>query len=75
MENFEKYSELAIGMLVTYVPRILMAIIALMIGFWLVKKVHRILALSMERSNMAPEIRSFATSFLDIAMKLSLIHI
>jgi len=73
MENFEKYSDMMIEMLVTYVPRILLAILALMIGFWLVKKVHKVVAMSMERSKMAPEIRSFATSFLDIAMKLGVI--
>jgi len=73
MENLEKYSELLTEMLVTYVPRIFIAIFALMVGFWVVKKVHRVVALSMERSNMAPEIRSFATSFLDIAMKLAVV--
>ncbi len=73
MENFDKYSLMAMDMVVTYVPRILMAIFALMVGFWLVKKVHRLVAVSMERSNMAPEIRSFATSFLDVAMKVAVI--
>lgn len=73
MENLEKYSEKLTEMLVTYVPRIFIAVFALMVGFWLVRKVHRILAVSMERSNMAPEIRSFATSFLDIAMKVAVV--
>lgn len=73
MEDFEKYSEMVTDILVTYVPRLVMAIFALIIGFWLVKKVHKVMALSMERSNMAPEIRSFATSFLDIAMKVAVV--
>jgi len=73
MENLEKYSGYITDLAVTYVPRIVLAILALMIGFWLVKKVHKILAISMERSKMAPEIRSFATSFLDIAMKVAVI--
>jgi len=60
MENLGQYSEQITDFAITYVPRIVMAILALMIGFWMVKKVHRLLAMSMERSNMAPEIRSFA---------------
>jgi len=73
MEETSYYSERAMELATTYIPRIAMALLALIIGFWLVKRVHKILAVSMEKGNMAPEIRSFTTSFLDVAMKVAVI--
>lgn len=73
MEDINTFSSTVTELAATYVPRIGMAIVALIIGFWLVKRVHKVLALSMERGNMAPEIRSFVTSFLDVAMKVAVV--
>jgi small conductance mechanosensitive channel len=55
--------------IVTFLPKLVMALTILVIGFWLLKKVNKFIAAGIERSGIGPEIGSFVSSLLDILMK------
>lgn len=69
LNNLEKYTQWALDAAVTFLPKILMALAILVIGFWIVKRVNKIARLALERTGIPQEITSFFSSFLDIALK------
>lgn len=58
---------------VGFVPKMMMAIAAFVIGFWLVKKIDKIIRLSLEKSGISPEIGGFLGSILEMTMKFVVI--
>lgn len=54
---------------VSFAPKLLGALLVLFIGFKLVKKVHSILATTIQKSNIDPEISGFLISIADIVLK------
>ena len=55
---------------VSFAPKVAGAIILLIVGFWLVKKLARLFALSLERAQFSKEVAPFLVSFIRIAMKV-----
>lgn len=70
LAGFEKYAEWAMDAVMTFAPKLLLAIVILMIGMWVVKKINKVAIAALEKANIAPELSSFFTSFLDIALKI-----
>lgn len=64
--NYDKILEL----LITISMNMVMAIAILIIGFWVVKKVMKIIELSLSKSSLSPEITSFLSSLLSAVMKV-----
>lgn len=54
-------------------PKLLAAILILVVGFWVVKKLNRFVGTGLERSNISPEISTFLGSILEMAMKFIII--
>lgn len=69
LANYEKYGQWAMDAMVTLVPKILMAVAIMIIGFWIIKRINKVIAAGIERSGIGPEIGSFFSSLLDIVMK------
>lgn len=66
MEYLESFKE----MVILYSPKILGAILTLVVGFWLAGWVTRLLKKQMLRHNVAPEIISFLGSLINIGLKV-----
>ena len=64
------YLDTVIKMAIEFAPKLLTAIAIIVIGFWLVKKLTRILEISFEKANLDPAVRSFMTSFINGALKI-----
>jgi small conductance mechanosensitive channel len=65
-----KYWDQFIDFCVTFTPKVLMAIASLYIGFWLIKKLIKVLRLSLERAKLSDEVRPFVLSFVNMALKV-----
>jgi small conductance mechanosensitive channel len=68
-ENLNGLADMASGYILTYGLRLLGAVIALIIGFWLVKRFGKILNNLLEKRNIEPSLSSFLRSFISIALK------
>ncbi len=64
--NYDKILDLIISIS----TNLAMAIAILVIGFWVVKKVMKILEISLNKANLSPEITSFLSSLLSVVMKV-----
>ena len=70
-----KYFEQGTDWLIGFIPKILLAILVLTIGFWLVKRINKVIGKAVSRSNISQEISSFLMSILDIILKFLVILI
>jgi small conductance mechanosensitive channel len=68
-QNLRKIYDLAIES----APRILMAILVLIIGFWLINRLSRFVKQSMEKRNIDKTIRPFLNSLISIGLKILLL--
>ncbi|MFK7982210.1 MAG: mechanosensitive ion channel family protein [Saprospiraceae bacterium] len=68
--NIERYSQMALDAVVTFLPSVLIAIAILIIGFWVIKKINKIAAVALSKTGVPQEITSFFSSFLDIVLKI-----
>lgn len=64
------YIEQIISMAIDYAPRIVGAILVLIIGFWIAGRLAKLSAKGMEKSKMEPELRAFLKSLIGIALKV-----
>lgn len=71
--DFSKYLQMGIDAAVTFVPKIALAVLTLVFGFWLVKKLSKIATNSLKSSSLSPEITSFLISMFDLVLKLAVI--
>lgn len=67
----EKFSDWAI----VFVPKLLIAILILIVGFWLIKKILKVVGLSLNKANLGVEITGFFQSMIEIILKFVVILI
>jgi len=67
--NFDKISD----MIVEYTPRVIGAILTLIIGFWIIGRVTNLMKRTMQRREVDPTIRPFLVSLVDILLKILLL--
>ena len=72
-EKLAKYWEQMIDFCVTFAPKIIVALLALIIGFWIIKRIIKVFEVSLEKASLSQEIRSFAVSFVGVALKIAII--
>lgn len=73
MEEIQSYLRQIATMAIDYAPRLGLAVIALLVGLRIVKKLSDLLGKSIQRSGMSPEISPFLVSLANIALKLLLL--
>jgi len=52
-----------------YLPRLVMAILIIFIGFWLVKKIGKLIVAAMKKANLSLEVTGFLTSLTNALLK------
>lgn len=75
MEKYQQYIDEFIDWGIKFAPKLLMAIAVLIGGFWVLKKLHRLIEISMEKAKLSGEIRTFLGSIIDIVLKFVVILI
>lgn len=69
-EQITNYWDTIVKMAIEYAPKLAGAILVVIIGFWLVKKLALIARISLEKANFSKEVTPFLLSFLNIALKV-----
>lgn len=73
MEKINSYLDEGIALAIQYGGQIVLAIIVLIIGIALIKRVNRGLRKSMEKRKLDPSLRPFALSMIDAILKVLLV--
>lgn len=73
MEKLYEYGEDLMDWAVKFAPKLILAILVLFIGFWLSKKIIRLIQRPLQAAKISPEISGFLNSILDVALKLAVI--
>ncbi len=69
-----KYTDSIISKAIDYAPSILMALFMLIIGFWIISKISKLLLTTLQsKSNIDETLAKFLTSIASIAMKIMLL--
>ena len=72
-EAFQEYVELVINMALGYAPKVLLALITLIIGLWLIRRVIKLVHKAMEMRDVDPSLRGFLSGLVNIVLKVLLI--
>jgi small-conductance mechanosensitive channel len=72
MMDLQKYTDKAIELLMRYGPKLLLAILILIIGFWLIKLFIKLLGKAMLRSKIDLSLQRFSLSLVSILLKIIL---
>lgn len=73
MGNLEAYTSDAIKLIITYLPKLLLAIVVLLIGLWLIKIVVKALKKLMENAGTDISLQKFLSSLVSILLKALLL--
>lgn len=73
MEQFSKYMDEMTGMVMQYAPRLVLAILVLIIGLRVINKIADWMSKAMHKSGVGEDIRPFLASIMGIALKILLI--
>ncbi len=75
IDVMSKYGQKAVDWAMDFAPRLLLAVIILMIGLWLVKKIMSLFQTILNKANLAPELAGFFMSIASLALKFVVILI
>lgn len=56
-------------------PKLAIALVILIIGFWLVKRLEKVFGFTLQKAKMAPEVISFLSSLVSMALKVLILLI
>jgi small conductance mechanosensitive channel len=73
MPDFKQYQELIFTFLVTYGVRFIGAILILLIGFWIIKRLTGFINNQMKAHHVDPSLRPFLRNILNIGLKILLL--
>ncbi len=71
--NLEQYTGQAVELLLLYGPRFLLAILTLIVGFWVIKMINKVMSKGMQGSNVDISLQRFLGSLVGILLKAMLI--
>ncbi len=72
MNNFSGLTEKALELVVSYVPKLALALVTLLIGLWIIKGVVKILRLSLDKSKVDNTLIPFLASLVSWGLKVLL---
>ena len=72
-EKIQEYLDLAMDWAVAFAPKLLMAILVLLIGMYVVKKLSHLIKKGLGKANLDPEITHFLGSMIEVALKFVVI--
>jgi small conductance mechanosensitive channel len=68
----EKYIQIAIDLLVKFGPKVLMALVVLVIGLWIIARIVKISDKVLKKKEIDPSLASFGVSLLGVLLKVLL---
>ncbi|MDP5120482.1 MAG: mechanosensitive ion channel [Spirosomaceae bacterium] len=71
--DINSYLTAATDNVIKYAPNLLSAILVLFVGFWLIRKVSKLIEISLNTSSLSNEITSFLISLIDIVLKVAIL--
>ena len=60
-------------LLITYTPKLLLAIVVLLVGLWLINRIVKLMSAGMQRSDTEPTLAKFLTSLVSIGLRALLL--
>ena len=72
LAHLEKYSDLAIELAIGYLPKLLLALVTLFIGFRIIKMLVKALRATLERKSVDASLIGFLSSLCEMALKVML---
>lgn len=69
-EEMSKYADMVTTMMIDYTPKVLGAILVLIIGLWLVNRLVAVMGRGFERSNTEPTLARFLKNLVSIGLKV-----
>lgn len=73
MKNLEKYTDEGVKLLMEYAPRLILAIVTLVIGFMIIRLISRLFNRVMDKQKMDVSLRPFLKSLVSILLKTLLV--
>lgn len=73
METLETYGTIALEKLQDYLPKLALAILVLLIGFWLIKRLRKVLNRALNKAQIDDAVAPFLLSLVDIGLKVMLL--
>ena len=73
MENATNYWDKAAEMVMTFAPKVILAIVVLIIGFWIIKRIVKPTGRVMEQKSMDASLQKFLSSLISIVLKVMLL--
>ena len=73
LEKASKYLDVGMEMAMAYVPKVVLALITLMLGFWLIRRFGTGFAKLLAMRDVEPTLRKFLLNFLDVLLKIMLL--
>jgi len=71
--DINKITDKGIGMAIEYAPKVALAIITLIVGFWLIGKIVKFANKAINRSGLDQTVSSFISSLISIGLKVMLL--
>lgn len=68
-----KYTERAIDMAIGYAPTVLIAVLTLIIGFWIIARIVKFAGIAISRTGMDETLSKFLASIISIGLKVMLL--
>ncbi len=70
--DYQKYIDIIVELVVTYAPRLMVALVILLIGLWVVRKLTRLIDKLMEVRKVDYTLRTFLSSLISVLFKVLL---
>lgn len=72
-EDMSNYADVAIEMVIGYLPSLLLAAVVLFVGLWIVNRFVRVMAKGFERSKTEPTLATFLENLVSVVLKVLVI--
>ena len=72
-EQLSGYTDTAIELLMTYGPKLMLALVVLFVGLWIISRVVKLTLAGMERTNTEPTLAKFLSSLVSVGLKALLL--
>ncbi len=73
MENYQVYLDQGIGLIMVYGPKLILAMITLVVGLWVIKSLTKTSSKLMKKSEMDESLHTFLSSIVSIILKVLLV--
>lgn len=73
VSNFDRHLDHIVTLIIEYAPHVVGALLVLVIGMWLIKRVTRLASKAMEKRDLDVSLRTFLRSLISIGLKIFLI--